>query len=37
MSSLTVGMSDEWFKKEGMTRAPEAWEDGTRVDNASGR
>jgi hypothetical protein len=37
MSMLTVGMSDEWFKKEGMRRDPEPWEDGTRVDNLPGR
>lgn len=37
MSNLTVGMSDDWFKKEGMTRTPELWEDGSRVDNAPGR
>jgi hypothetical protein len=36
-SQLTVGMTDEWFEKEGMRREPEAWEDGSRVDNEPGR
>lgn len=37
MGKLTVGMSDEWFRKEGMRREPELWEDGSRVDNKPGR
>lgn len=37
MSNLTVGMTDEWFEKEGMKRTPEPWEDASRVDNAPGR
>lgn len=37
MGKLTVGMSDEWFRKEGMKREPELWEDGSRVDSKPGR
>jgi len=37
MSKMTAGMSDEWFRKEGMKLVPEIWEDGTRVDNKPGR
>jgi hypothetical protein len=37
MGKLTVGMTDEWFKREGMEREPRPWEDGSRVDNLPGR
>ncbi len=37
MSGVFPAITDEWFAKEGMSREPQVWEDGSRVDNLPGR
>jgi hypothetical protein len=37
MSKVFLPLSDDWFKKEGISREPSEWEDGARVDSAPGR
>ncbi|MDZ4957364.1 hypothetical protein GNF51_16640, partial [Clostridium perfringens] len=34
---LEVGMSKEWFEKEGLKEEPAIWEDGIRIDTSSGK
>lgn len=36
MGQVTPAITDEWFEREGMSREPMPWEDGSRVDNGPG-